>query len=80
MINRFEHAGANDKKIKNYKFWQDGNEAKPIYSFEFLKQKKDYIHNNPIKAEIVEYADQYKFCSAIDYAGGKGLLKVILAW
>ncbi len=57
MINRFECAGRNDKKIKNHKFWQDGNEAKPIYSFEFLKQKIDYIHNNPVKAEIVENAE-----------------------
>ncbi len=80
MINRFEYAGRNDNKIKNYKFWQDGNEAKPIYNFEFLKQKIDYIHNNPVKAEIVEYAEQYKFSSAIDYAGGNGLLKVLLAW
>src|SRR5690606_38730047 len=27
MLNRFEYAGVNDKKIKNYKFWQEGNEA-----------------------------------------------------
>jgi REP element-mobilizing transposase RayT len=24
MLNRFEYAGKNDKKIKNYRFWQDG--------------------------------------------------------
>lgn len=80
MMNRFEYAGKNDNKIKYYKFWQDGNEAKPINNFEFLKQKIDYIHNNPVKAEIVEYPEQYKFSSAIDYAGGKGLLNILLAW
>jgi REP element-mobilizing transposase RayT len=80
MMNRFEYAGKNDNKIKYYKFWQDGNEAKPIYNFEFLKQKIDYIHNNPVKAEIVEYPEQYKFSSSVDYAGGKGLLNILLAW
>ena len=25
MLNRFEYTGKNDKKITNYKFWQDGN-------------------------------------------------------
>ena len=80
MMNRFEYAGKNDNKIKYYKFWQDGNEAKPIYNFEFLKQKIDYIHNNPVKAEIVEYPEQYKFSSVIDYAGGKGLLSLNLLW
>ncbi len=74
MLNRFEYAGKNDKKIRNYKFWQDGNEAKPIYNFEFLKQKTDYIHNNPVKAEIVEYAEQYKFSSAINYLVEKDYL------
>ena len=30
MLNRFEYAGRNDKKIKNFKFWQDGNDAQEI--------------------------------------------------
>ena len=32
MLNRFEYAGRNDSKIKNFKFWQDGNEAKEIHT------------------------------------------------
>ena len=27
MLNRFEYAAKNDKKIKNYRFWQEGNNA-----------------------------------------------------
>ncbi|MGB4415918.1 MAG: hypothetical protein WBI53_13660 [Paludibacter sp.] len=27
MLNRFEYAGKNDDKIKNYRFWQQGNDA-----------------------------------------------------
>jgi putative transposase len=80
MLKRFEIAGKDDLKIKNYKFWQDGNEAKPIYGFEFLKQKIEYIHYNPVKAEIVDFPEQYKFSSAKDYAGGKGLLEIQFAW
>jgi hypothetical protein len=45
-----------------------------------MKQKIDYIHQNPIKAEIVNEAEHYRYSSAIDYAGGKGLLDVYLAW
>lgn len=80
MINRFEYAGKNDKKITNYKFWQDGNEPKPVYSSEFMKQKIDYIHQNPVKAEIVNEPEHYRYSSAIDYIGGKGLLDIVLAW
>ncbi|OFX60811.1 MAG: transposase [Bacteroidetes bacterium GWA2_30_7] len=76
LLNRFEYAGKNDKKIKDFKFWQEGNEPKEIHTVEFLKQKVDYIHNNPVKAEIVASPEFYKYSSAIDYAGGIGLLKL----
>jgi putative transposase len=79
LLNRFEYAGANDRKIKNYKFWQDGNEAKGITSNNFLEQKLDYIHQNPVRAEIVSEPEHYLYSSALDYAGDKGLLNVILA-
>lgn len=76
MLNRFEFAGRYNNKIKEYKFWQDGNEAKEIHTNDFLDQKLDYIHNNPLRAEIVFEPQDYKYSSAIDYSGGKGLLVI----
>ena len=76
MLNRFKYAGKFDNKITNYKFWQNGNEAKEIHTNSFLDEKMDYIHNNPVKAEIVSNAGEYKYSSAIDYCGGKGLINV----
>ncbi len=55
-------------RIKNYKVWQDGNQAKVIYSNEFLYQKLDYIHKNPVKELIVEKEEDYLFSSARNYA------------
>ena len=78
MLNRFEYAGKNDKKIKNYRFWQEGNDAQGIYLNDYFNQKLNYIHENPVKAEIVNRAEEYRYSSAIDYAGGKGLLEVIV--
>jgi lysophospholipid acyltransferase (LPLAT)-like uncharacterized protein len=40
--------------------------------------KLNYIHNNPVKAEFVNRPEDYRYSSAIDYAGGKGLLKVMV--
>ena len=70
MLERF--ATGNGK----YRFWQSGNEAKIIYSNPFLKQKLNYTHQNPVKAGLVYEADHYVHSSAIDYAGGKGLLDI----
>jgi len=78
MLDRFEFRARNDKRIKRYKFWQDGNDGQLIFSEDYLKQKLNYIHNNPIKAEFVNAPEEYRYSSAIDYAGGKGLLKIEL--
>ena len=78
MLNRFEYAGRNDKKIKDYRFWQEGNEAKELVTTEFMLQKLEYIHENPVRAELVDEAVDYRYSSATDYAGGKGILSVDL--
>jgi REP element-mobilizing transposase RayT len=78
LLNRFAYAGANDSKITNYKFWQQGNEAKEIQSNQFLEQKLLYLHQNPVRAEITSEPEHYLYSSARDYSGEKGLLDIIL--
>ena len=82
MLYRFEYAGKNDKKIKNYRFWQEGNDAQEIFLNDYFNQKLNYIHDNPVKAEFVNRAEDYKYSSAIDWVpmaiGRKGLLEVTL--
>jgi len=78
MLNRFEYAGSYNSKIKDFKFWQDGNEAKEIHSTSFLEQKLDYIHQNPVVAEIVSEPEEYIYSSARNYCEMPGLLEVEL--
>ena len=40
------------KHIDKYKFWQDGNHPLECDRAEMLQQKLDYIHQNPIGAEL----------------------------
>ena len=79
MMNRFWFRGANDKKITNYRFWQEDNHVEQLYSYDFYKQKLDYIHLNPVRQEIVQDPSDYLYSSARNYAGMDGLLKVIVA-
>lgn len=78
LLNEFEFAGRYKSNIKNFKFWQDGNEAKEIHSASFMEQKLNYIHENPVKIEIVENAEEYLYSSAKNYAGDQGLIEVVL--
>ena len=42
-----------------------------------LDQRSDYIHNNPIEADLVEKAEEYIFSSERDYSGSVGLLPIL---
>ncbi len=78
MLDRFRFVGKNDNKIKNFRIWQDGYYPELIYSLDFYHQKLDYIHNNPVRQEFVIRQEDYLYSSAIDYAGNKGLIDVIV--
>ena len=78
MLNLFWFAGKNKKNIKFYKVWQDGNEAKEIDSEDFLDEKMNYIHSNPIRAEMVANPEEYLYSSARDYSGEKGLVEIVM--
>ena len=78
MLEIFRQAGESNSRNSNYQFWQQSNEPKIIYTPEFARQKLEYIHNNPVDADIVEKAEEYIYSSARDYYYGKecGLLKI----
>jgi len=76
LLNKFEYGARYDKKITGFKFWQDGNDPKEIHTTKFLEQKLAYIHNNPVEAEIVDNPEEYRYSSARDYCGQKGLLHI----
>lgn len=78
MLSRFHRASESSSKIKNHRFWQDGYHPLLLYRQDIYLQKLNYIHNNPVKHEFVARPEDYLYSSATDYAGGKGLLDVIV--
>ncbi|WP_317173065.1 transposase [Aestuariibaculum marinum] len=52
--------------------------SKKLRSNKVIKEKIDYIHNNPVKAGLVYKAEDYVYSSTTDYAGEEGLIKNIL--
>jgi REP element-mobilizing transposase RayT len=78
LLSAFEYAGRTNRKIKDYKVWQDGYHPEEIITQPFMDQKLDYIHYNAVEAGLVTEPHHYALSSAIDYAGGKGLIDVSL--
>ena len=68
MLERFRFNASLRKVNKNYQVWTHENHAILIYSNLFIKEKIKYIHNNPVKAGIVEKPEDYLYSSARNYA------------
>lgn len=77
LLKMFADAGKDLKRIKNYKIWQDGNHPELLVTPKFMQQKLDYLHYNPVAAEIVDEPWEYRYSSARDYcAERKGFLDI----
>lgn len=78
LIKRFEYRSAINNRVTDCKFWQDDNHLENIFTYDFYKQKLNYIHQNPVRQAIVDRPEDYLYSSARNYAGLDGLLEVIV--
>ncbi|WP_129715265.1 transposase [Pedobacter sp. SYP-B3415] len=76
MLRLFADSGARSSNIQNNQFWRHDNKPIGVWTPAVIEQKINYIHNNPVVAGLVFEPDQYRYSSAIDYAGGKGLIDI----
>jgi REP element-mobilizing transposase RayT len=60
------------------RFWRSDNQPIELWSNAVIAQKLSYIHQNPVEEGLVFRAEDYVYSSAIDYAGGKGMLDICL--
>jgi putative transposase len=77
MLAMMKEAGDNNSNVHHYQFWQQHNQPIELWSAQVIEQKADYIHNNPVEGGFVVYAEDWKYSSAVDYSGGKGLVNIL---
>ena len=78
LLKQFEEAGEKSSNVKQYQLWRHDNKPIELWSNKVIDEKLNYIHNNPVEEGLVFKAEQYVYSSAIDYAGEKGLLDIVL--
>ena len=76
MLWIFKKAGVANSRNEVSQFWQQDNQPVQLQTTEFTLIKLNYLHNNPVKASIVERPEDYLLSSARDYNGGRGLLPI----
>ena len=68
------------KNDRAYQFWQEGVHPELIQGEQMMRQKIEYIHQNPVKRGYVDEAVHWRYSSARDYAGTTGLLEICQSW
>jgi len=65
------------KENRKYQVWEDRFDDVALYSEEVLRTKIDYIHNNPVRAGLVDSPGEYPYSSAGNYyPGDHSVIKV----
>ena len=78
MLWIFKRAGEKNNRNKDYQFWQQGNHPVECDTNEILDSKIKYLHENPVRAGLVRYEQDYVYSSGIDYyTTEKGLLEIV---
>ena len=77
MLNIFSYTGKNNNNNKEFQFWKQDYHPIELDTPEKMKQRLDYLHENPVRGGLVWEPWYYKYSSAIDYYTNEhGLLKV----
>ena len=69
-------AGQNKGNISRYQLWQHHNRPIELWSPKVIKQKIDYIHDNPVQSGFVTNPEHWKYSSARNYADDHSILEI----
>jgi putative transposase len=68
------------KQDRDYQCWEEGSHPQLIDNEDVLRQKLDYIHQNPVKRGYVDEPVHWRNSSARNYAGFSGVIPVYIDW
>ena len=64
LMYMFEYFGKRNSQNTKFQFWQHGNHPIELWSIDVIRQKLNYLHQNPVKAEFVTDPHHYLHSSA----------------
>jgi len=80
LLRLLEFSKRRYKKESVYQVWEEGGHPQMIESNAVLRQKLEYIHQNPVKRGYVDLPEHWRYFSARDYAGQQGLIDICMTW
>ena len=80
LLDGLEYHRAKHKSDRPFQLWQEGSHPKVIESEAMMRQKLEYIHNNPVKRGYVSDPTHWRYSSARNYARIESLVSVTTDW
>ena len=80
LLDMLAKARLRHKTESKHQVWQEGSHPEQITSEDMMRQKIEYIHNNPVKRGYVDEPIHWRYSSAGNYEGEKGLIDVKTNW
>jgi len=74
IMHSFTNAGNKNANNEKFQLWIQNNHPIELTTNKMIDDSIDYVHNNPVVAEIVDKPEHYLYSSARDYAGIPGLI------
>ncbi len=78
ILKRFEFSAMKHKRNSKYQIWTHENHPVALTEKSRIDNALNYIHQNPIRAGMVNKMENYIYSSASNYCGLGGRLKVTL--
>jgi len=76
MLWMMERAGKKNSNNSDWQFWQQHNKPLEIIDQDMFDKTLEYIHINPVTAGFVNKPEDWKYSSARDFCGMKGLIEL----
>ena len=76
VLERF-YVNAKDRK---YQFWKRNPPSIDLWTKEVFIQKMEYVHNNPVTADLCHQPEDYKYSSTKFYESGIDEFGILTHW
>ena len=80
LLDGLEYHKARHKSDREFQLWQEGSHQKVVENEEVLRQKLEYIHQNPVKRGFVSDPTHWRYSSARNHARIDSLVSVSTDW
>ena len=80
LLEQFHFYKAAHKEDRSYQLWEEGFHPVLIQNEAMLRERLDYMHNNPVRRGYVEDPRHWRYSSARNYAGMEALLTLKGRW